>query len=82
MCVCVSNAEWAITATAIPFVGHSEKWTFLREHYTIGILGFGGQSVSIKSILYSASQMLVYYSIQFAEKGPLWAAPHRSLAFH
>ena len=56
VCICVSKAEWAITATATPFVGHSEKWTFLRELYTIGILGFGGRSVSIKSILYTASQ--------------------------
>jgi len=47
------------------------QWTFFSELYTIGILAFGGQSVSIKSILYTASKMLVYYSIQFTEKGPL-----------
>ena len=41
---------------------------FLSELYTIGILAFGGQSVSIKSILYTAPQNA---SIQFTEKGPL-----------
>ena len=56
MCVCVPSAEWAITATATTFVGHSEQWTFLIELYTIGILAFGGHSVGTKSIIDTAPQ--------------------------
>ena len=47
-------------------------WTLLSELYTISILLvywlFGGQSISIKSILYTAPQKA---SILFIEKGPL-----------